>query len=708
VSFPGYARKNPQTRKGKWQSTSLPVDQNWRFASDEESHLVTERQNPGYRLTGKAVGRQIWWYDEKSKTKKASTMTFDPASNPNSADIPFRTAMQKQWKGHTPDLKSTPPSAADAAEKGLSFYQILQCEDGHWAGDYGGPMFLMPGLVCALYISKLPFPRGRKEAMILYLKNHQQIDGGWGTHIECASTMFGTILSYLALRLLGEPSSAPYLVEARNFIHSHGGALYAPSWAKFWMAIMGVYDWRGINSIPAELWLLPRWFWFHPGKLWCHCRMVYLPMCYLYCARFTADVDSDATLQSLRKELYCEPYDSIEWDDFRQTCAGIDEYSPLNPVMKLAQDFLALYERWLPSIPVLKSIRARGLRFVLQYIHAEDAQTNFVDIGPVNKCLNMVCVWAEHRSSNTDCFQRHMARVDDYLWVAEDGMKMQGYNGSQCWDTSFAAQAIAEGRMAEKFSACARKVYSFIDHTQIEADEADREYYYRHISKGGWPFSTAAHGWPISDCTAEGLKCVLSLHKCKVVAADGTVAPLIPFRERISDRRLQDACDVLLSFHNSDGGWATYENMRGYGWYEMLNPSEVFGDIMIDYSYVECSSACMTALAAFSTAQPEYRRAEVLNAIASGCRFLKSIQRSDGSWYGSWGCCFTYGTWFGIEGLITAGETKESSHAVLKAVKFLLSKQNSDGGWGENYLACVNKSYSKDGIARGAITSEVG
>ena len=26
---------------------------------------------------------------------------------------------------------------------------------------------------------------------------------------------------------------------------------------------------------------------------------------------------------------------------------------------------------------------------------------------------------------------RHLARIDDYLWVAEDGMKMQGYNGSQ-------------------------------------------------------------------------------------------------------------------------------------------------------------------------------------------------------------------------------------------------------------------------------------
>ena len=53
----------------------------------------------------------------------------------------------------------------------------------------GGPMFLMPGLICTLYVTKTPFPVGRREAMLIYLRNHQQLDGGWGTHIECARCM---------------------------------------------------------------------------------------------------------------------------------------------------------------------------------------------------------------------------------------------------------------------------------------------------------------------------------------------------------------------------------------------------------------------------------------------------------------------------------------------------------------------------------------
>lgn len=81
-----------------------------------------------------------------------------------------------------------------------------------------------------------------------------------------------------------------------------------------------------------------------------------------------------------------------------------------------------------------------------------------------------------------------------------------------------------------------------------------------------------------------------------------------------------------------DVGWATYENNRGFGWYEELNPSEVFGDIMIDYSYVECSMASLTALAEFHEKNPNHRTKEITFAMRRGAEFIKSIQREDGSW----------------------------------------------------------------------------
>lgn len=47
----------------------------------------------------------------------------------------------------------------------------------------------------------------------------------------------------------------------------------------------------------------------------------------------------------------------------------------------------------------------------------------------------------------------------------------------------------------------------------------------------------------------------------------------------ISERRLCDAVDVLLSLQNTDGGFASYELIRAPQWMEWLNPAEVFGEL---------------------------------------------------------------------------------------------------------------------------------
>lgn len=41
----------------------------------------------------------------------------------------------------------------------------------------------------------------------------------------------------------------------------------------------------------------------------------------------------------------------------------------------------------------------------------------------VIQVLNMLCRWVE--DPNSEAYKRHLARIKDYLWVAEDGMKMQ-------------------------------------------------------------------------------------------------------------------------------------------------------------------------------------------------------------------------------------------------------------------------------------------
>jgi lanosterol synthase len=72
----------------------------------------------------------------------------------------------------------------------------LQSEDGHWAGEYGGPMFLLPGLVIGSYVSDMDFEEPQRLEMIRYLFNRAHPDnGGWGLFVFLASRRSSTVLN---------------------------------------------------------------------------------------------------------------------------------------------------------------------------------------------------------------------------------------------------------------------------------------------------------------------------------------------------------------------------------------------------------------------------------------------------------------------------------------------------------------------------------
>ncbi|CBI18409.3 unnamed protein product, partial [Vitis vinifera] len=100
----------------------------------------------------------------------------------------------------------------------------------------------------------------------------------------------------------------------------------------------------------------------------------------------------------------------------------------------------------------------------MQHVHYEDENTRYICIGPVNKVLNMLCCWIE--DPNSEAFKLHIPRIFYYLWIAEDGMKMQGYNGSQLWDTCFAVQAIISANLGEEYGLTLRKAHQFIKNSQ--------------------------------------------------------------------------------------------------------------------------------------------------------------------------------------------------------------------------------------------------
>ncbi|GFP89091.1 delta-amyrin synthase [Phtheirospermum japonicum] len=102
--------------------------------------------------------------------------------------------------------------------------------------------------------------------------------------------------------------------------------------------------------------------------MWCYCRMVYMPMSYLYGKRF--------------EDMYY-PHSLIQdmiWD----SCYVLTE---------------PLLTRW-----PLNKLREKALRVTMTHIHYEDENSRYITGGCVMKVLSMLACWVE--DPNGDHFKK--------------------------------------------------------------------------------------------------------------------------------------------------------------------------------------------------------------------------------------------------------------------------------------------------------------
>ncbi|XP_047307745.1 dammarenediol II synthase-like [Impatiens glandulifera] len=654
--------------------------------------------------TNNYVGRQIWDYDpnkcttqhnqavEKARQDYKNNRNKDSSRALPCADLLMR--MQLKMENKHIDL-SIPAArvglgeevgyeaATTALRKGIRLNRAIQASDGHWPAENAGPMFFTPPFIIILYISgaiNAVLTYEHKKELKRYIYLHQNEDGGWGLYIEGHSTMFGSLLNYVALRLLGEGPDEIMITRARKWILGNGGATGIPSWGKIYLSVLGVYEWLGCNPIPPEFWLFPSFLPFHPAKMWCYCRGSYMPMSYLYAKKCRGPITDLVKL--IREEIHTMAYDKINWNNARNYCCKEDLYYPHTTVQDLIWDVLHYFIE-----PVMKrwpfnKIRERALTKTVVHMRYASENSRYINSACIEKSLQMMCWWAE--DPNGDEFKYHLARVPHFLWLAEDGMKIQSF-GSQLWDCALATQAILASGMVDEYGDSLKKAHFFIQQSQIKENPAgDYKKMYRHFTKGSWTFSDQDQGWAVSDCTAEALKCLITLSQMpeEIVGKKPHV------------ERLFEAVNVMLYMQSPEsGGFGVWEPPVSLPMIQMLNPSECFADIMVEMEHVETTASIITALVNFKFLHPEHRKNEIDMAVSKAVRFLEHRQCPDGSWYGYWGICFIYATFFVLRGLNACGKTYYSCEAIRKGVKFLLSIQNEEGGWGESLESCPSMTY---------------
>lgn len=406
-------------------------------------------------------------------------------------------------------------------------------------------------------------------------------------------------------------------------------------------------------------------------------RMVFLPMSFIWSRKWTFPTND--LVRELRKELFTHSYDSIDFASHRNSIGARDNYHPKSWFLNLV-NFILLWI-WIPVFRTASLVK-RAEDWVWFLVQCEDKNTDYADLAPVNSPMNtLVCYIVEGPDSYS--VRRHRETLEEFLWVKNEGMLVNGTNGVQSWDTCFLIQAVIDAGLAEdaKWRPMLEKALEFMDDQQIREDCENQEVCYRHKRKGAWAFSTRSQGYTVSDCTSEGVKAVMMLQF------------LPQFPQLVSDERIQDAIDVLLTMQNPSGGCSSYEPPRGSEHLEYLNAAEVFGRIMVEYDYPECTTAVVTALSLFTTIYPNYRKQEILAFKQRALEYIRRAQRPDGSWYGSWGICFTYAGMFALESLASVGEKYSNSGRVRRACKFFTDRQMADGGWGETYRSCETGEY---------------
>ena len=564
----------------------------------------------------------------------------------------------------------------------------LQKASGDWEGEMVWCSMILAQAVIVRSVLGLPYGETEKPQIVKHFKVTQFEDGSWGMHPESPGYVFFTTLAYIALRLLGTPADSAMLAKARAWLNAQpAGVKGIPTWGKFWLAMLGLYDYKGCNSLPPEIFLLPEGLPFHPRRYYCHTRLIYLGIAFLYGKRFVAQLPGSLR-DELRAELYPEPYGSIDFSRYRHTISSSDVFVPISPVLRLVYNLLGVYERFHSA-----RLRDKGLATCLEKIVYEQRTTNYQGVSPVSGLLNCLAIFAE--SPSHPDLAPSIAAMEAWRWEDEaEGIRYVGAR-SNTWDTAFVVQALMEAPdIAEGTQEALDKANGFLDCTQLTEELPDYQKAWRDPAVGGWCFSDGQHRWPVSDCTAEALSALLDLYN----------SPKIRIQSPLADKRLALAVEFILSRQNKDGGFGTYERRRAGKLLEMVNPSEMFGQCMTELSYVECTASALAALSHYRKEYPDLADGRIDRACSKALALLRDTQLADGSYTGFWGINYTYAIFHVAKAFRMAG-VPCSDPSLQSAARWLIGKQRQDGGWGEHYTSCLKGCYVEHGQSQTVMTS---
>ena len=409
-----------------------------------------------------------------------------------------------------------------------------QHADGYWVAELQGDSILESEYLLMKFI--LAQESDPQLPLIAnYLRRLQQPDGGWNMYPGGKADLSGTVKAYFALKLMGDSGDAPHMVAARRVVHQLGGAEKCNTFTKFFFACLGQISFAACPSIPPEIVLLPKWFYFNLYQVSAWTRTMILPLGIVTTFRYKRDVRPEQGIS----ELYLDA----------DAANRLGEPPQLIPTswrqfFLRADRLLKFYEQ-----APIQSLRAKAMReaekWLLEHL---DGSEGLGAIFPPMVYIVIVLRILGYRDDHPRVIAAHKHLHD--LFIREgDTIRIQPCHSPE-WDTGLALHALAEAELSPD-SDPARRATQWLLAKECKF-ASDWRKNCADAPIGGWFFEFQNPHYPDVDDTAMVTMVLKRL-------AGGAASDFVELSRAAA---LSRGLDWLLAMQNDDGGWAAFDKTK--------------------------------------------------------------------------------------------------------------------------------------------------
>jgi squalene-hopene/tetraprenyl-beta-curcumene cyclase len=530
---------------------------------------------------------------------------------------------------------------AAASDRSQRHLLSLQHSEGYWRGELMVDSTLVSDLVAYHHWDGQVDPRWQTKA-VNHLFAMQLPDGGWNIYYGGPSEVNATIKAYLALKLAGIPVTDPRMLRAREVALSLGGVPRLNTFSKLYLALLGLFPWDYVPTIPCEVILLGKWFHINFYEMSSWSRSMLVPLAIINHFRPTRPLKPSVTLDELYPEGYHERDLALPPDPEGLTWRNL--FLWLDRFLKYVERYrLRPFRRW----SLMKAEQWMLERF--------EGSNGLAAIFPamLNSLIALKALGYPDDHPQVRRAERELKNLehesDDRVWIEPCF--------SPVWDTAIVALSLRESGILADHPALKQAADWILD-KEIRFHGDWRYKNPAKVEPSGWAFEFENKWNPDVDDTA------MVLLALRQIPTDH------PARRDAAFRR---GLDWMLTFQCRDGGWGAFDKDCTKNILEKVPFAD--HNAMLDPECADITARILELLGleGWAVDHPLVRKA---------IEYLRENQEEDGSWYGRWGVNYIYGTWQVLRGL-RALRLNMHQPWLLRARGWLESVQHQDGGWGE-------------------------